>query len=244
MRAVAKFLFDNSFDVESPEPQDLAAERAAPAPEPVVEAPPPPPTYSAAELAAAREEGRAQGAAEAEAAAAAAAAQTRNDVLAAIRDLLPGIAREIDEGAVMASRFMLETTIAGLRRLMPELNRRGGLAEIEGLLQETMSHLRDEARIVVRLHDGLLDALRADLDATARAAGFEGKLVLLAEADIAPGDCRIEWADGGVERAAERIWSDIEGAMMRAIAATPAGPSAGRQESMTAGSGAATPQEN
>lgn len=244
MKAVAKFLFDNSFDVESPKPRDVAAERPAPAPEPVVEAPPPPPTYGAAELAAAREEGRAQGVAEGEAAAAAAAAQTRNDALAAIRDLLPGIAHEIDEGAVMASRFMLETTIAGLRRLMPELNRRGGLAEIEGLLQETMSHLRDEARIVVRLHDGLLDALRADLDATAQAAGFEGKLVLLAETDIAPGDCRIEWADGGVERAADRIWSDIEAAMMRAIAATPAGTPAGRQESMTAGSGTATPQEN
>ncbi len=243
MKAVAKFLFDNSFDVEPPKPRDVAAEPPAPAPEPVVEAPPPP-SYSAAELAAAREEGRAQGFAEGEAAAATADARTRNDVLTAIRDLLPGLAREIDEGAMMASRFMLETTIAGLRRLMPELNRRGGLAEIEGLLQETMSHLRDEARIVVRLHDGLLDALRTDLDATAQAAGFEGKLVLLAESDIAPGDCRIEWADGGVERAADRIWSDIESAMMRAIAATPAGTPAGQQKSMTAGSGAATPQEN
>jgi flagellar assembly protein FliH len=126
---------------------------------------------------------------------------------------------------------------------MPELNRRGGLAEIEGLLQETMGHLRDESRIVVRLHDRLLDALRADLDTIAQAAGFDGKLVLLAEADIAPGDCRIEWADGGVERVADRIWSDIEAAMMRATAATPTGTPAGRQDSMTAGSGAETPQE-
>ena len=29
---------------------------------------------------------------------------------------------------------------------------------------------------------------------------FEGRLVVLAEPDIALGDCRIEWADGGINR--------------------------------------------
>ena len=38
----------------------------------------------------------------------------------------------------------------------------------------------------------------------AQQSGFEGRLVILAEPEIATGDCRIEWADGGVvlERAA------------------------------------------
>ena len=34
--------------------------------------------------------------------------------------------------------------------------------------------------------------------AIARRYGFEGRLVILAEPDIATGDCKIEWADGGV----------------------------------------------
>jgi len=33
-----------------------------------------------------------------------------------------------------------------------------------------------------------------------RAKSFEGRLVVLAEPDIAVGDCRIEWADGGINR--------------------------------------------
>ena len=33
-----------------------------------------------------------------------------------------------------------------------------------------------------------------------RAHSFEGRLVVLAEPDIAVGDCRIEWADGGINR--------------------------------------------
>ncbi|MFD1379061.1 hypothetical protein [Fodinicurvata halophila] len=32
---------------------------------------------------------------------------------------------------------------------------------------------------------------------------------MLAEQDIRPGDIRIEWADGGIERDSERAWQDI-----------------------------------
>jgi flagellar assembly protein FliH len=246
MKAAAKFLFDTSFDVDQQatparpraETED-APEPKAPAPEPAT------PSYGEAELAAARAEAWDQGRAEGEAAALASIAQANGAILAAIRDALPGIARQAQDGAAAASRFMLETTLAGMRRLMPELNRRGGLAEIEGLLRETIGHLRDESRIVVRLHDSLLDGLRADIDATAQAAGYEGRLVLLAEDDIAPGDCRIEWADGGVERVAGRVWNDIEAAVTRALAAatTPSATPDGAEKSTTNGPGAAKPQE-
>ena len=36
------------------------------------------------------------------------------------------------------------------------------------------------------------------IELLAAQAGFEGRLVILAEPAIATGDCRIEWADGGV----------------------------------------------
>lgn len=248
MKAAAKFLFDTSFDGEAhsmpAKPRAEAEETSEPkASVGATEAPPP--SYSEAQLAAARAEAWGQGRADGEAAALASIAQANGAALAAIRDALPGIARQAQDGTAAASRFMLETALAGMRRLMPELNRRGGLAEIEGLLRETMSHLRDESRIVVRLHDTLLDGLRADIDATAQAAGYEGKLVLLAEDDIPPGDCRIEWADGGVERVAGRIWNDIEAAVTRAIAAgtTPSTAPDGLQESTTNGPGAAKPEE-
>ena len=34
----------------------------------------------------------------------------------------------------------------------------------------------------------------------ARQSGFQGRLIVLAEPDIEAGDCKIEWADGGVVR--------------------------------------------
>jgi flagellar assembly protein FliH len=54
--------------------------------------------------------------------------------------------------------------------------------------------------VVVRLNDALYADARERLEDIARMRGFEGRLVVLAEPDIAPGDCRIEWADGGVTR--------------------------------------------
>ena len=41
---------------------------------------------------------------------------------------------------------------------------------------------------------------RAQLEEIARTRGFDGRLVVVAEPEIAVGDCKIEWADGGVVR--------------------------------------------
>ena len=50
----------------------------------------------------------------------------------------------------------------------------------------------------------LYEDARERIEKLAKQSGFEGRLVILAEPSIATGDCKIEWADGGVvlERAA------------------------------------------
>ncbi len=217
MKPAAKFLFSTSFDVDhGSAPATPRAGTSAPA-----AAARKPATYGEPDLAAAREQGHAAGRAEGEAAAVRAAQNTSASALGALQAALPGLTRKIDDGLAGASRLMLETALAGLQRLMPELSRRGGLVEVEGLLAQAIADLRDEARIVVRIHDSLLDELRATLDDVARDAAFEGRLVLLADEEIAPGDCRIEWAEGGVERVVARVWSDFEAVVMRALAAAP-----------------------
>jgi flagellar assembly protein FliH len=69
----------------------------------------------------------------------------------------------------------------------------------------------------VRINDQLYDAAHARIEAMAKQSGFQGRLVILAEPEIATGDCRIEWADGGVvlERAAiEAKISELVGRYM------------------------------
>jgi flagellar assembly protein FliH len=78
------------------------------------------------------------------------------------------------------------------------------LGEITVLVSECFSHLVSTPHLVVRINDSLYEAARERIERLAKQSGFEGRLVILAEPEIETGDCRIEWADGGVvlERAA------------------------------------------
>ena len=50
-----------------------------------------------------------------------------------------------------------------------------------------------------------MEEVDALLQRLAKERGFEGRLVTFGEPDIAPGDVRLEWADGGIVRDRSRI---------------------------------------
>ncbi|MFB9268406.1 FliH/SctL family protein [Bradyrhizobium erythrophlei] len=98
----------------------------------------------------------------------------------------------------------VDVAIAVARKLCAELIAREPLAEITALVSDCFSHLVATPHLVVRINDALYEPARENIERLASHSGFEGRLVILAEPTIATGDCRIEWADGGVvlERAA------------------------------------------
>ena len=98
----------------------------------------------------------------------------------------------------------VDVALAVARKLCAELVAAEPLADIMALVGDCFRHLTATPHLVVRVNDALYDAVRERVEQLAKRAGFEGRLVILAEPDIATGDCRIEWADGGVtlERAA------------------------------------------
>lgn len=98
----------------------------------------------------------------------------------------------------------VDVAVAVARKLCNELVAREPLGAITALVADCFSHLVATPHLVVRINDQLYDAARERIERQAAQSGFEGRLVILAEPGIATGDCRIEWADGGVvlERAA------------------------------------------
>ena len=64
----------------------------------------------------------------------------------------------------------------------------------------------------------LYEVAHKRLEEIARLRGFEGRLVVLAEPDIALGDCRIEWADGGLARDRAATEAAIAEAVERYVA--------------------------
>jgi len=97
-------------------------------------------------------------------------------------------------------REAVEVAVAVARKLAPALIGREPLAEISALAGDCFRELIASPHIVVRVNDALYPAAREKLDGIARAHGFGGRLVVLGELGVAIGDCRIEWADGGINR--------------------------------------------
>jgi flagellar assembly protein FliH len=94
----------------------------------------------------------------------------------------------------------VEVAVAVGRKLAPALMAREPFAEIAALASECFRQLVATPHIAVRVNDALYSTTQEKLGDIVQSRGFEGRLVVLAESDIALGDCRIEWADGGVNR--------------------------------------------
>src|SRR3954468_18849420 len=94
----------------------------------------------------------------------------------------------------------VEVAVAVARKLAPELIATEPLAEIAALASSCFHQLIAAPHVVVRIAEAIYENAQARLGEIARLSGFEGRLVVLAEPGMALGDCRIEWADGGVSR--------------------------------------------
>jgi flagellar assembly protein FliH len=117
---------------------------------------------------------------------------------------LHGIASRVSGVEARMETEAVEVAIAVARKLCSALVAAEPLGEITGLVKDCFAHLVATPHLVVRINDQLYDSARERIEKLAKQSGFEGRLVILAEPEVPTGDCRIEWADGGVvlERAA------------------------------------------
>jgi len=208
MRAApAKFLFENDFAAGASKPSMPLEEHAA--------------KIRAAEAAAfARglEQGRAEAKAEAEQRTAAAIERIAG-AMAILHRQLGAVEARLEAEAV-------EVAVEVAKKLAPELIRMEPFTEIAALATGCFRNLVRCPHVAVRVHESLLDIARVKLDEIMRRCGAETKLVILGEPDIAPGDCRIEWADGGIDRDSAAVAAAIDEAVARYVNARRSGAGA------------------
>ena len=201
MTARAKFLFDADFG-------------------PVKDTVPPriTPEQHQAAITAAESRGYQRGMAAAEAQARTEAERRTAAAYERIANVLAGLAGEMKaiEGRLEAEAVNVAVAVAS--RLAGAMLAREPLAEISALATECFNAFLAAPHVVVRVNNALYDAARQRLDEIARGRGFEGRLVVLGEAEIALGDCRIEWADGGVIRDSAAVAAAIDDLVGRYVA--------------------------
>ncbi|MDH3791916.1 MAG: FliH/SctL family protein [Rhodospirillales bacterium] len=211
MARVQKFLFETTFDADC---RDAAAAREKM----------PPPRFSEEDLAKARSEGFAAGQAAGGEEARRATDHAAAEALAALAGHFEAAAAQLAEANDNRVRRAIEIAVVVLRKVFPELSRRNALIETEALIGQCLAQLPDEPRVVIRVTDALLDPLNEQIAALAEKAGFEGKIVLLAEESLSASDVRVEWADGGAERDTDCLWAEIEQVLERALGTAPSDP--------------------
>jgi flagellar assembly protein FliH len=129
------------------------------------------------------------------------------------------------ESRLQTEAVEIAAAIAG--KLAPELIAREPFAEIAALVAECFQHLTSKPHVVVRVNDEVYESARQQIEEIARARSFEGRLVVLAEPDIGIGDCRIEWADGGIVRNRSQIEAAIGDVVARYLATCNSRPATG-----------------
>jgi flagellar assembly protein FliH len=121
-----------------------------------------------------------------------------------IRIGIQGIAARFSGIETRMETEAVDIAVAVARKLCSALVAGEPLGEITALAKDCFSQLVSTPHLVVRINEHLYEPARAQIERLAKQSGFEGRLVILAEPEIDTGDCKIEWADGGVvlERAA------------------------------------------
>lgn len=204
-----KFLFENVFDEQFVIEAEIEEE----------EIEPPPPTFSEEELAAARSagfvEGRQAGISEMQASIDQRMAALVGEMVTQVQTLGSAHTGAVSE----IERKMLTLALAIARKVVPPVARDHAEEAVEDVIRECLPKLRDEPRIVVRVHASVMRPLRKRIDAIQVKSGFPGDVILLEDDELEEADCRVEWSDGGAERTVAEIWGEIEKAVEGHLAA-------------------------
>jgi flagellar assembly protein FliH len=85
---------------------------------------------------------------------------------------------------------------------------------VEETASAIFQDLRGSPHVAVRVEPSLVDGCKAELARKLKENGMETKLFVFPDPDIALGDCRIEWADGGIVRDRRALEAAIDRAVV------------------------------
>ena len=219
MAELRKYAFDLDFTAGAQKRDAAPAPTAAPEAEPVAAAPEPAQMFTEEELSMARdmafEDGRRHGYIEG----AEAAGIHSTSAIDAMSKGLDQLAALQAEANAQIQKDAVRLAMAVLRRALPATAAKYAFDEVTHMVEEVVSHVLDEPRIIVRVVEALVEPVRERMTEVALSHGFEGRVVVQADPRVELGDVRVEWTDGGAERDMGRLMADIEGIVERGLAA-------------------------
>ena len=82
--------------------------------------------------------------------------------------------------------------------------------ELTDFISDCMHKLHLEPRLVIRVSPEVVEHVKSKIEALSDRNGFAGRVIIMVEPALKSSACRIEWADGGVERDPAATFASIQ----------------------------------
>ena len=119
----------------------------------------------------------------------------------AIRAAVGEAQAEIEQVRAEAAAIAL----AAARKLAPAAIAALPHADVEAVLRAAMHQAIGEPRLLLRAAPEIAALIEPRLADIAHDEGYDGRVIVTADPQVAGADCRIEWRGGGIERSFETI---------------------------------------
>lgn len=132
------------------------------------------------------------------------------DALAQISNQLRSADEQLRATEADARREALHFAQVFARKLAGKLVEQMPVAPIEATARAILNDLRGAPHVAVRVDPSLVDDVKSRLAFLLRENGINLKLFVFPDPAVRTGDCRIEWAEGGIMRERQKLEYLIE----------------------------------
>lgn len=170
-----------------------------------------------ADVASAMQSGFERGVAEGRAAAAGEIAATYATLAQNISIQLQQLLGEADQRTAAIEEAAIEVAVTLARAIAGAALADRADADLQAAARAALAHARGAPHLALRVNEAAVGEMDTLMQKLARETGFAGRIIVLGEPDIAPGEGRIEWADGGVLVDRPALDQGINQAVMAAL---------------------------
>ena len=148
------------------------------------------------------------------------AEQASTSLLKALNDHSTKILSTLQEQANECRCQAIEPVLVAARKIAGRALECFPDEQVKSTVQEVLKDLRSTPRLVVTCPGDTSDKLSRDLQEMVTQSAFDGELIIRQAEDAAPGDVRLEWAQGEVDINTEDIAGRVENTVRQWLAAT------------------------
>ena len=137
------------------------------------------------------------------------AANIAADALRQIAQTTQNLTDQLNSQALLNKKAAFDLAVTAAKKIAGSALNAFPESEIEATIQDCLAEMPDQSRLVVAVSENLQDTITSKLQDIAEQQNFEGRIRVSGSAELALGDCKVEWSDGGIERQTETIEKKI-----------------------------------